>query len=83
MSVKQIDGYKIRMNECLGNGAYGSVYVGESDKTHKKVAIKVIQKNASTSFTNLSRLGRVPQERPVPRNQDHAVGPQPKHRAVY
>lgn len=50
MTVKQIDGYKIRMNDCLGTGAYGSVYVGESDKTHKKVAIKVIQKNASTSF---------------------------------
>ena len=50
MSVKQIDGYKIMMNECLGNGAYGSVYMGESDKNHKKVAIKVIKKNASTLF---------------------------------
>ncbi len=57
MSVKQIDGYKIKMNECLGRGAYGSVYVGESDKTHKKVAIKVIQKNASKSYSKFSRLG--------------------------
>ncbi len=60
MSVKQIDGYKIKMNECLGKGAYGSVFVGESDKTHKKVAIKVIQKNASKSYSKFSRLGWVP-----------------------
>jgi hypothetical protein len=44
MSVKQIDGYKIRMNEILGKGSFGSVYVGEADKTHKKVAVKVINK---------------------------------------
>lgn len=56
MSVKQIDGYKIRMNECLGRGAYGSVYIGESDKTHKKVAIKVIQKDASKFLSLHSRL---------------------------
>jgi len=56
MSVKQIDGYKIRMNECLGKGAYGTVYIGESDKTHKKVAIKVIQKNASIYASYSSRL---------------------------
>lgn len=52
MSVKQIDGYKIKMSECLGRGAYGSVYIGESDTTHKKVAIKVIQKDASKYTPN-------------------------------
>lgn len=56
MTIKQIDGYKIRMDKCLGQGAYGSVYIGESDKTHKNVAIKVIQKNASTSLIIQSTL---------------------------
>lgn len=56
MSIKQIDGYKIRMNDCLGRGAYGSVYVGESDKTHKKVAIKIIQKDASIFLFYCSRF---------------------------
>lgn len=52
MSIKQIDGYKIRMNSCLGRGAYGSVYTGVSDTTHKEVAIKVIQKDASNFLSN-------------------------------
>lgn len=47
MSVKQIDGYKIKMSNCLGRGAYGSVYKGVSDTTHKEVAIKIIQKDQS------------------------------------
>ncbi len=32
-SMKQIDGYKIYMNQCIGKGSFGSVYVGVSDKT--------------------------------------------------
>jgi len=35
MSLKQIDGYKIKMNCRMGQGAYGSVYKGISDTTHK------------------------------------------------
>ena len=44
MSIKQIDGYKIRMNDKLGTGSYGSVYKGESDVDHKTVAIKILSK---------------------------------------
>ena len=46
-SVKQIDGYKIHMNEMLGKGSYGAVYIGVADDTHKKVAIKVLKKSSS------------------------------------
>jgi serine/threonine protein kinase len=47
MSIKQIDGYKIKMNEKLGVGSYGTVYAGESDTTHKRVAIKILPKESS------------------------------------
>lgn len=65
------------MNECLGKGSYGSVYVGESDATHKKVAIKVIPKDASTFMINLSRLGRVSERGSLPIDKDHAVCKKP------
>jgi len=32
-SIKQIDGYKINMNQVLGRGSYGTVHKGISDKT--------------------------------------------------
>ena len=32
-SMKQIDGYKIYMNQQLGKGSFGAVYVGVSDTT--------------------------------------------------
>lgn len=43
-TIKQIDGYKIYMNELLGQGSYGAVYIGIADDTHKKVAIKILKK---------------------------------------
>lgn len=57
MSIKQIDGYKIKMNSCLGRGSYGSVYLGVSDTTQKEVAIKVIPKDTSKySLTQLTQM---------------------------
>lgn len=47
-SVKQIDGYKIYMNQVLGKGSYGSVYKGISDKTKEPVAVKILSKSEST-----------------------------------
>lgn len=47
-TIKQIDGYKIYMNEMLGQGSYGAVYIGMADDTHKKVAIKILKKANST-----------------------------------
>lgn len=32
-SIKQIDGYKIFMNQVIGRGSYGTVHKGISDKT--------------------------------------------------
>lgn len=29
--IKKIDGYKVYLNEVLGRGSYGDVYVGISD----------------------------------------------------
>ena len=31
--MKQIDGYKIYMNQMLGKGSFGAVYVGIKDET--------------------------------------------------
>jgi len=31
--MKKIDGYMIHMNKLLGKGSFGSVYIGQSDKT--------------------------------------------------
>jgi hypothetical protein len=31
--MKQIDGYKIYMNQMLGKGSFGAVYVGIKDDT--------------------------------------------------
>jgi hypothetical protein len=31
--MKQIDGYKIYLNQMLGKGSFGSVYIGVSDST--------------------------------------------------
>lgn len=50
MSTKQIDGYKIRMNEVLGRGSFGDVFVGVSDETQAKVAIKVLKKANSMRY---------------------------------
>lgn len=82
MSIKQIDGYKIKMNECLGKGSYGSVYVGESDTTHKKVAIKVIPKDASTFLIILSRLWRVSEGGSFSIDKNHEICKKPEHRPV-
>jgi len=48
-SIKQIDGYKIYMNQVLGKGSYGSVYKGISDKTKEPVAVKILNKSESTN----------------------------------
>lgn len=42
--IKQIDGYKIYMNKMLGQGSYGAVYIGVSEKTEGQVAIKILKK---------------------------------------
>jgi len=28
MTIKQIQGYQIKMKECLGSGSFGIVYIG-------------------------------------------------------
>lgn len=47
-SIKKIEGYKIYMNKILGKGSYGDVYEGISDTTNEKVAVKIMNKAAST-----------------------------------
>lgn len=50
--MKQIDGYKIYMNQLLGKGSFGGVYLGVSDTTGQKVAVKVLPKsNSKASIT--------------------------------
>ena len=83
MSIKQIDGYKIRMNEKLGTGSYGSVYRGETDTTHKMVAIKVLSKMSSTNSYLFSRFRRVFEVGSISRNQNHAKCKKPKRRPVH
>ena len=51
--IKHIDGYDIYMKQMLGQGSFGAVYVGVSEKTHEKVAVKVLKKNNSNSILNL------------------------------
>lgn len=46
-AMKQIDGYKIYMNKLLGKGSFGAVYIGVSDKTQEKVAVKILSKSSS------------------------------------
>ena len=41
---KKITNYTIFMDNKLGEGAFGKVYVGEHDKTKLKVAVKVLEK---------------------------------------
>jgi serine/threonine protein kinase len=43
-TIKQIDGYRIYLNQLLGKGTFGEVYIGISDKTSQKVAVKVLNK---------------------------------------
>jgi hypothetical protein len=52
-TIKQIDGYKIYMNEMIGQGAYGSVYIGINDTTGTKVAVKILNKSNSTIFIKI------------------------------
>ena len=55
MSIKQIDGYKVYLSKKLGEGSYGAVYVGISDNTHEKVAVKILKKSSSIiSIYNIS-----------------------------
>ena len=43
---KKITNYTVLMDNKLGEGAFGKVYVGEQDNTKLKVAIKVLEKKA-------------------------------------
>lgn len=52
--VKQIDGYKIYMSKMLGQGSYGAVYIGISDKTGEEVAVKILKKKSSKNSFKLS-----------------------------
>jgi serine/threonine protein kinase len=45
MQVKQIDGYKVYINQLLGKGSFAMVYPGASDKTGRPVAVKVMSKS--------------------------------------
>jgi adenylate cyclase class IV len=49
-SIKQIDGYKIFLNELLGKGTFAEVYKGVNDKTEQKVAVKILNKLKSKSL---------------------------------
>ena len=80
MSIKQIDGYKIYLNKKLGEGSYGAVYIGINDSTHENVAVKILKKLSSNFDLICSRLGRLPQECTLLRNQNHAERQVIKHR---
>ena len=54
--IKQIDGYKIFMNQMLGQGSYGAVYIGVSQKDDSKVAIKILKKSNSKQLIMKSIL---------------------------
>ena len=54
--MKQIDGYKIYLNQIIGKGSYGAVYIGVSDKTNQKVAVKILSKSNSKLFIIQSML---------------------------
>lgn len=44
---KKIDNYTVFLDKKLGEGSFGKVYVGEQDKTHLKVAVKMLDKKTS------------------------------------
>lgn len=48
MSVKQIEGYTIYLEQVLGRGSYGKVYRGMDERGKRLVAIKVIPRENST-----------------------------------
>lgn len=72
MPTKQIDGYKIYLDNKLGEGSYGAVYIGMSDDTHEKVAVKILKKSSSKYIIIPSRFGWLPQKCFVFRNQNYA-----------
>jgi serine/threonine protein kinase len=47
---KKITNYTVLMDNKLGEGAFGKVYVGEQDNTNLKVAIKVLEKKAGNNM---------------------------------
>lgn len=54
VSNKIIKGYKIYMNNMLGQGSFGDVYIGVSNKTGEKVAVKILSKLKSKLINNLA-----------------------------
>ena len=46
MSVKHIENYSIIMGQMLGQGNYGSVYMGKNRKG-EEVAVKIVTKDNS------------------------------------
>ena len=70
--VKQIDGYKIYMSKMLGQGSYGAVYIGISDKTGEEVAVKILKKKSSKNSFKLSWCRWVPEISSFQWNQNHA-----------
>lgn len=44
---KKIDRYTIHLDEKLGVGSFGTVYVGYQDGTKDKVAVKMLDKKIS------------------------------------
>ena len=48
MSVKHVENYSIMMEQKLGQGNYGSVYVGKN-RRGEDVAVKIMTKDNSNS----------------------------------
>lgn len=44
---KKIDNYLVFLDKKIGQGSFGSVYVGEQDKTNLRVAVKMLDKKLS------------------------------------
>ena len=44
---KKIDNYLVFLDKKIGQGAFGSVYIGEQDKTGLKVAVKMLDRKTS------------------------------------
>lgn len=56
MSIKQIDGYQIFMEQKCGQGSLSEIYLGKKDETDQKVAVKLVPKNSGTFGFSLEAI---------------------------
>ena len=56
MSKKRVENYIYKLNEVLGQGAFGTVYKGYEQKTKEDVAVKVLSKKKSKNYVNVVNM---------------------------